>query len=40
MLSLRMIIVAGIAGICLWGLFNLLDNLKEPDCCAHRRRSL
>ena len=25
-----MIIVAGIAGICLWGLFNLLDNLKEP----------
>lgn len=30
MLSLRMIIVAGIAGIALWGLFNLLDNLKEP----------
>jgi hypothetical protein len=30
MLSLRMIIVAGIAGICFWGLFQLLDNLKEP----------
>jgi hypothetical protein len=30
MLSLRMIIVAGIAGICLWGLFQLLDNLKKP----------
>jgi hypothetical protein len=30
MLSLRMIIVGGIAGICLWGLFQLLDNLKEP----------
>jgi type III secretory pathway component EscS len=30
MLSLRMVIVAGIAGICLWGLFQLLDNLKEP----------
>jgi hypothetical protein len=30
MLSLRMIIAAGIAGICLWGLFLLLDNLKEP----------
>jgi hypothetical protein len=30
MLSLRMIIVAAIAGIALWGLFNLLDNLKEP----------
>ena len=25
-----MIIVAGVAGICLWGLFSLLDNLKEP----------
>lgn len=30
MLSLRMIIFAGIAGICLWGLSSLLDNLKEP----------
>ena len=30
MLSLRMIIVAGLAGICFWGLFQLLDNLKEP----------
>jgi hypothetical protein len=30
MLSLRMIIFAGIAGICLWGLFSLLDTLKEP----------
>jgi hypothetical protein len=25
-----MIVFAGIAGICLWGLFSLLDNLKEP----------
>ena len=30
MLSIRMIVFAGIAGICLWGLFTLLDNLKEP----------
>lgn len=30
MLSLRMIIFAGISGICLWGLFSLLDNLREP----------
>lgn len=30
MLSLRMAIVAGIAGICFWGLFQLLDNLREP----------
>src|SRR5688572_21706402 len=30
MLSLRMIIFAGIAGICLWGLFSLLDSLQEP----------
>jgi hypothetical protein len=30
MLSLRMLIVAGVAGICLWGLFELLDTLKEP----------
>lgn len=25
-----MIIFAGIAGIALWGLFNLLENLREP----------
>jgi hypothetical protein len=25
-----MIVFAGIAGICLWGLFELLDSLKEP----------
>jgi hypothetical protein len=25
-----MIIVAGLAGICFWGLFQLLDNLREP----------
>lgn len=30
MLSLRIIIVAGLAGIAFWGLFQLLDNLKEP----------
>lgn len=30
MLSLRMIIVAGLAGIAFWGLFQLLDNLQEP----------
>ena len=25
-----MIIFAGIGGICLWGLFSLVENLKEP----------
>jgi hypothetical protein len=30
MLSLRMIIVAGLAGIAFWGLFQLLGNLQEP----------
>ena len=30
MLSLRMMIFAGIAGICLYGLSTLLDSLKEP----------
>lgn len=30
MLSLRMILFSIAAGICLWGLFNLLDNLKQP----------
>lgn len=30
MLTLRMIIFAGIAGIAFWGLFQLLDNLREP----------
>lgn len=31
MLSFRMILFCAVAGICLWGLFNLLDNLKQPD---------
>jgi len=31
MLSLRMILFCGLAGICLWGLFDLLDNLKQPE---------
>ncbi len=31
MLSFRMILFCAGAGICLWGLFNLLDNLKQPD---------
>jgi hypothetical protein len=31
MLSFRMILFCGIGGICLWGLFNLLDNLKQPQ---------
>jgi hypothetical protein len=26
-----MILFCGISGICLWGLFNLLDNLQQPD---------
>lgn len=30
MLSLRMVVVAGVAGISLWGLFELLDTLKRP----------
>lgn len=30
MLAVRMIIFAGIAGIAFWGLFQLLDNLREP----------
>jgi hypothetical protein len=31
MLSFRMSLFCFIAGICLWGLFNLLDNLKQPE---------
>ena len=31
MLSFRMILFCGVAGFCLWGLFNLLDNLKQPE---------
>jgi hypothetical protein len=31
MLSFRMILFCLGAGICLWGLFNLLDNLKQPE---------
>lgn len=31
MLGLRLFIFASLAGICLWGLFSLLDNLGEPE---------
>ena len=31
MLSLRLVIFAAISGIALWGLFSLLDNLREPE---------
>ena len=31
MLSLRLVIFAGLSGIALWGLFSLLDNLREPE---------
>jgi hypothetical protein len=30
MLPFRTLIFAAVAGICLWGLFSLLDQLKEP----------
>jgi len=29
-LTLRFFILASLAGICLWGLFSLLENLREP----------
>ncbi len=31
MLPLRFFIFASLAGICLWGLFSLLENLREPE---------
>jgi hypothetical protein len=31
MLSFRMILFCALAAICLWGLFDLLDNLKQPE---------
>jgi len=31
MLSFRSILVTALAAICLWGLFSLLDNLREPE---------
>jgi hypothetical protein len=31
MLSFRMILVTIAAGVCLWGLFALLENLREPE---------
>jgi len=30
-LSLRLVIFAALAGVALWGLFSLLDNLREPE---------
>lgn len=31
MLSLRLVIFAAVSGIALWGLFSLLDTLREPE---------
>jgi hypothetical protein len=31
MLSLRLVIFAALSGVALWGLFSLLDNLREPE---------
>lgn len=31
MLPLRLVIFAALSGIALWGLFSLLDNLREPE---------
>jgi hypothetical protein len=30
-LSLRLVIFSAVAGVALWGLFSLLDNLREPE---------
>jgi hypothetical protein len=30
MLSFRLVILTAVAGLCLWSLFSLLDNLREP----------
>lgn len=31
MLSLRLVVFAALSGIALWGLFSLLENLREPE---------
>jgi hypothetical protein len=31
MLSLRLVIFAALSGVALWGLFSLLENLREPE---------
>lgn len=31
MLSLRLFVVLSLSGVALWGLFSLLDNLREPQ---------
>ena len=36
MLSLRLAIFAGLFGIALWGLFSLLDNLREPKLLCQK----
>jgi hypothetical protein len=35
-LSLRLAIFAGLFGIALWGLFSLLDNLREPKLLCQK----
>jgi hypothetical protein len=35
-LSLRFVIFAGVFGIALWGLFSLLDNLREPKLLCQK----
>jgi len=37
MISVRLAVVTAIAGLCLWGLFSLLDNLSEPGLLRTQR---
>jgi hypothetical protein len=37
-LSLRLVIFAALAGVALWGLFSLLDNLREPELLRSTKR--
>lgn len=40
MLSFRMILTVIAAGLCLWGLFSLLDNLNEPGLLRSEDRAV
>jgi hypothetical protein len=39
-LSLRLVIFAALLGIALWGLFSLLDNLREPELLRSAQSTL
>ena len=40
MLPVRLAVVTGVAGVCLWGLFSLLETLKHPTLLRTKKAAI